>query len=288
MKTQFSYLPYSGASDFAYFGCSAADEPAAAAVADILVSRGFRLSCDSCGGKFAQSPSALAETIAHCGGAVVFLSEKSIESLAFRNVINYLLSLRKPLVCVKLGEFQLGYGLDMQLANIPMIALISPEETAEALMQSGVLSQTMVGEEMEKRNINRKRNYIITAMVAAAVLAFALYLGSVIRERTSAAYILQNTDGSKYVNIAKYGDEGIAAMEGKTVGELDLSGGTYTSLLNIKDVSAATVNVSDIPSNVALWPLVQVKGIETVKISQNQVIFARDLCNAGITVVVVH
>ncbi len=288
MKKQFRYLPYAGVGDFAYFGCDAADEPSAAAVAEILVSRGFRLSCDSCGGKFAQSPSALAETIAHCGGAVAFLSEKSIESLAFRNVINYLLSLRKPLVCVKLGEFQLGYGLDMQLANIPMIALSTPEETAEALMQSGVLTQTMVGEGMEKRNFNHKRNYIIIAMVAVTVLAFGLYLGSVIRERTSAAYILQNTDGSKYVNIAKYGDEGIAAMAGKTVGELDLSGGTFTTLLNIKGVSAATVNVSDIPSNVALWPLVQVKGIETVKISQNQVIFARDLCNAGITVVVVH
>ena len=288
MKTQFSYLPYSGASDFAYFGCSAADEPAAAAVADILVSRGFRLSCDSCGGKFAQSPSALAETIAHCEGAVVFLSNKSIESLAFRNVINYLLSLRKPLVCVKLGEFQLGFGLDMQLANIPVFTFSSPEKTAEALLQSGALTQTMVGEGMEKRNINRKRNYIIIAMVAVTVLAFGLYLGSVIRERTSAAYILQNTDGSKYVNIAKYGDEGIVAMAGKTVGELDLSGGTFTSLLNIKDVSATTVDVSDISQKVALWPLAQVNGIETVKISQDQVIYARDLCNAGITVVVVH
>ncbi|MDI9461372.1 MAG: hypothetical protein ACOX3P_06535 [Saccharofermentanales bacterium] len=288
MKKHFSYLPYAGIGDFAYIGCSPADEPAAAAVADILVSRGFRLSCDSCGGKFAQSPAALAETITHCSGAVVFLSEKSIESLAFRNAINYLLSLRKPLVCVKFGEFQLGYGLDMQLANIPVIALGSPEETAEALTKSGVLTQAMVGEGMEKRKFNRKRNYIIAAMVAVVVLVFALYVGSMIRERTSAAYILQNTNGSKYVNIAKYSDEGIAAMAGKAVGELDLSGGTFTTLLNIKEVSATTVNVSDIPSNVALWPLAQVKGIEIVKISQDQVIFARDLCNAGITVVVEH
>ncbi len=288
MKKHFNYLPYAGIGDFAYIGCSPADESAAAAVADILVNCGFRLSCDSCGGKFAQSPADLAETITHCSGAVVFLSEKSIESLAFRNAINYLLSLRKPLVCIKSGDFQLGYGLDMQLANIPVIALDNPEETAEALIQSGVLTQAMVGEGMEKRNFNRRRNYIITAMVAVTVLAFALYLGSVIRERTSAAYILRNTNGSKYVNIAKYGDEGIIAMAGKTVGELDLSGGTFTNLLNIKDVSATTVNVSDIPLNIVLWPLAQIKGIETVKISQDQVIYARDLCHAGITVVVEH
>ena len=288
MKKLFNYLPYEGMGDFAYIGCSSADESAASAVADILVSRGFRLSCDSCGGKFAQSPAALAETITHSSGAVVFLSEKSIENLAFRNAINYLLSLRKPLVCVKTGEFQLGYGLDMQLANIPMLTLGTPKETAEALIQSGVLTHAMVGEGMEKRKFNRRRNFIITAMVAVTVLIFALYVGSVIKERTSAAYILQNTDGSSYVNIAKYGDEGIVAMAGKTVGELDLSGGTFTNLLNIEEVSATTINVSDIPSTVALWPLMQVKGIETVKISQDQVIYARDLCNAGITVVVQH
>lgn len=288
MKKQFRYLPYTGIGDFAYIGCGSVDESAAATVADILVNRGFRLSCDSCGGKFAQSPAALAETIAHCGGAVVFLSEKSIESLAFRNVINYLLSLRKPLVCVRLGEFQLGYGLDMQLANIPMLVLDSPKETSEALIQSGVLTQTMVGEGMEKRKFNRKRNIIMMAMVALTVLSFGLYLGSVIRERTSAAYILRNTDGSNYVNIAKYGDEGIVAMAGKTVGELDLSGGTFSTLLNIQEVSATTINVSDIPSNVALWPLLRVKGIQTVKISQDQVKYARDLCNAEITVVVEH
>ena len=288
MKKQFTYLPYTGMGDYAYFGCASVDEPGAAAVADLLGKRGFHLFCDSCGGKYAQTPAEAAQAIFHSKGAVVFLSEKSMESLAFRNAINYLLSLRKPLVCVKMGDFQLSYGLDMQLANIKMLPYTTAEETAQALMGSGVLTQEMVGEPMGKRSFHRKRTYIILGMSAAAVLIFALSVGTVIQKRTSADYILRDTDGSAYVNIAEFGDEGLSAMAGKTIGELDLSGGTFTSLTALKEVSATTVNVSDLSANTALWPLTRVQGIETVKISQEQCIYARELCDAGLTVVVTH
>jgi len=218
---------------------------------------------------------------------LLFGAEAGI-GLAFRNEINYLLSLRKPLVCVKLGEFRLGYGLDMQLANIRLLPYTTPEETAQALIDTGILTQDMMGEGMEKRNFNRKHTYIILGMVAAAVLIFALSLSAVIRERSTAAFVLQDVDGSAYVNISEYGDEGLAAMAGKSVEELDLSGGTFSSLRAIKDISAATVNVSGLPADVALWPVSQVQGIKTVKLSQEQLIYARELCNAGITVVVTH
>lgn len=286
MKKQFNYLPYSGVGAYAYIGCIPADESVAAEVADLLVSRGFRLSCDNCGGSFAQSPAAVAEAIARCSGAVIFLSKKSIESLAFRNVINYIFSLRKPFVCVKLGEFELGHGLDMQLANIPMISHTSAEQTAETLLQSGALMQSMVGEGMVQRSFNRIRSYIIISMIVAAVLIFALCVGAMIKERTSAAFVLQDTDGSSYVNISTYGDEGIAAMAGKTVGELDLSGGTYSSLSDMKNISASTVNVSGISPKISLTPLLQMNGLETVKLSQEQLIYAKDLFNSGLTVLV--
>lgn len=288
MKKQFSYLPYVGIDEYAYLGCIAADEPMAAEVADRLGARGFRFICDSCGGKFAQSPAAVAEAIAHCGGAVVFLSEKSMETLAFRNEINYLLSLRKPLICVKLGEYTLGHGLDMQLVNIKTISYTDPEETAEALVESGILTQEMMGEGMKKRDFNRKRLYIIAAMVAAAVLIFSLCVNAVIQKRISPAFVLQDVDGSEYVNISRYGDEGIAAMAGKSVRELDLSGGEFTSLMAMKDLCAEIVNASDIAADIPLWPLGQVQGLKTVKVDQQQLIYARDLCDAGITVVVVH
>jgi len=286
MKKQFTYLPYAGVGGYAYWSCIGEDEPIAAEVAELLAARSFRLYNDACGGKYAQSPAAVAEAIARCDGAVVFLSEKSIDSLAFRNAINYLLSLRKPLVCVKLGDFKLEHGLAVQLANIASVPYTTAEETAEALVQSGVLTQDMVGAGMEKRDFNRKRNYIMLAMVALAVTIFALSALLTVQKHRSPAYTLRDADGSDYVNIASYGDEGLTAMAGKTVGELDLTDGVFTSLAAAKDVSAATVNVSGVSAEVALWPLTQVQGIKTVKISQDQVIYAGDLCRAGLTVVV--
>ena len=288
MKKHFSYLPYSGVGDYAYFGCGAVDEPIAAEVLEILAVRGFNFSCDSIGSKLAETPEHRANSIANCSGAVIFLSEKSIEALGFRNAINYLLSLRKPLICVKIGNFKLGHGLDMQLANIPMISYDTADGTAEDLLQSGVLTYDMVGEPMERVINNRKRTYIILGMFITAIIIFALSVGAVIKKHNSAEYILSDADGSAYVNIAQFGDDGLTAMSGKSVDELDLSGGEYSSLTAIKNVSAKTVNVSDISPELALWPLTQVKGIETVKISQDQVIYGRELCNAGLSVVVTH
>ncbi len=288
MKKRFNFLPYGGREPYAYFGCFADDEPIAAEIVDQLVNRGFRVFNDACESKFALTPSETANGIHDCAGAVVVVSKKSIENLAFRNTINYLLSLRKPLVCVKIGDFDLSYGLEMQLANIPQIAFHSVDETMNELLQCPVLTQDMLGAGMMRREYNRKRNLILFGMITAAVLVFATAAFVVVQKRTSPEYVLRNVDGSEYVNIAKFGDDGIDGMKGKTVGELDLSGGEFTTLTAMKDVFATTVNVSDISIEVPLWPLTLMEGIETVKISQDQRIFAGELCDAGITVVVTH
>lgn len=287
MTKYFSYLPYKGVNSFAYFGCSKEDEAIASELVDALVSEGFRLYCDSCGSKYKNSAEEIASALNSADSAIVLLSEKSVENLAFRNAINYLLSMRKKLVCIKLGDFKLSHGLDMQLANIKTIPYASIEETVNEVLKTDVLTQEMIGEGMEKRVINRKRNFVMAGMIAAAVLIFAVSAFTIIDKRTSPEYLLKDVDGYEYLSISKYGDEGIAALAGKSIGELDLSGGKYSNLAAIKDIKVKTINVSDI-GELALRPLRQVEGLETVKISQDQVEYAGDLFDAGLLIEIVH
>lgn len=287
MTKYFSYLPYKGINSFAYFGCCKEDETIASELADALVAEGFRLYCDSCGSKYQNSAEETASALNSADSAIVFLSEKSVENLAFRNAINYLLSMRKKLVCIKLGDFSLSHGLDMQLANVKTISYTSIEETVSEVLETDVLTQDMIGEGMEKRVINRKRNFIMAGMIVAAVLIFVASAFTIIDKRTSAEYLFKDVDGYEYLNISKYGDEGIAALAGKRIEELDLSGGKYSNLAAVKNIKVKTINVADI-GELALRPLRQVEGLETVKISQDQVEYAEDLFDAGLLIEIVH
>ena len=287
MTKYFSYLPYNGINSFAYFGCCKEDETIASELADALVAEGFRLYCDSCGSKYQNSAEETASALNSADSAIVLLSEKSVENLAFRNAINYLLSMRKKLVCIKLGDFSLSHGLDMQLANVKTISYTSIEETVNEVLETDVLTQDMIGEGMEKRVINRKRNFIMAGMIAVAVLIFVESALTIIDKRTSAEYLFKDVDGYEYLNISKYGDEGIAALAGKRIEELDLSGGKYSNLAAVKDIKVKTINVADI-GELALRPLRQVEGLETVKISQDQVEYAGDLFDAGLLIEIVH
>jgi len=284
---RFTYLPYGGSEAYAFLGCSAEDESVASKVAASLISRGVRLANHSCGGN-ADDPQKAADSIAHCSGAVIFLSEKGIRSLAFRNMVNYLLSLRKPLICVRIGDFPLAFGLEMQLANVPVVKLTTVEETSSQLLQSGVLTQEMMGMGMKKRSYTIKRGFIVGGMVLAACLIFAVCVLATVHERSSAAYQLQGVDGQAYVCISQYGEEGLLALSGKTVGELDLSGGSFSNLNAVENITAKTINVSDIPAGTVLRPLTKVNGLTTVKISQDQIVYAAELCDAGLTVLVIR
>ena len=287
MTKYFSYLPYKGVNSFAYFGCTKEDEAIASELADALVSEGFRLYCDSCSSKYKNSAEEIASALNSADSAIVLLSEKSVENLAFRNAINYLLSMRKKLVCIKLGDFKLSHGLDMQLANVKTISYTSIEDVVNEILTSDVLTQDMIGEGMEKRVFNRKRNFIMAGMIAAAVLIFVVSAVTIIDKRTSPEYLFKDVDGYEYLNISKYGDEGIAALAGKRIGELDLSGGKYSNLAAVKDIKVKTINVSDI-GELALRSLRQIEGLETVKISQDQVSYAGELFDAGFLIEIVH
>lgn len=287
MNKSFSYLPYAGVNSFAYYGCTKDDIGIASEIANILVSKGFRLYLDARGGKNEASSINLSNSIMACQGAIVFISSKSIESLSFRNVINNIISIKKPAVFIKIGDFDLAYGLDMQLANCNIIKYTNTSDTVSALLDSTVLTQDMMGEGMVEANDNSKKLYIMLAMAIIALLIFVFSAISIINKRTSVEYVLSDVNNVEYLNIAKYGDEAIEILSGRTITELDLSNGSFTSLDGVEKININTINVSDL-SDVSLNILKKIEGLKAVKLSQDQIQYANELISKGIRVIITH
>jgi|GEM_PF-1381437 len=288
MKQHFTYLSYNGTDDYAYLGCFSAQEPLAAQVLALLACRGMRFSYAVTGGRETPDSEALAERIANCRAAILFLSPESLESLSFRNTVNYLLSLRKPLFCIKTADFPLSHGLEMQLANIPVTVFSTPEDTAEQLLQSGILTQDIVGPCMLQKTDTHRKKRISAVMIAAFLVAFLACAAAAVAKKTSPATLLRDADGSSYLSISAYGDKGIDALADKSVQELDLSDGHFSSIDGIEKINIETVNVAGLPDKISLRPLLSVNGLQTVKIDQTQLIYARELYNAGLRVEIVR
>lgn len=283
----FSYKPYVGTDSFAFFGCTKEDETLASNIADILVGKGFRLFLDARGDKHESSSIELSNSINVCSGAIVFISKNSIETLAFRNIINNLISANKPLVIIKIGEFELTHGLDMQLANSNIISYTNVGDTVENILESNVLTQSMIGEGMEELTTDNRKTVIMIAMIAIGIAIFALSAIGVVNKRMSPEYLLKDINNLEYLNIAKFGDSAITTLEGKNFDELDLSGGNFNSLNGIENIYIKTINVSNI-TGISLSQLKNVQGLEIVKISQDQIKYADELVDAGLEVIIIH
>lgn len=283
----FSYKPYTGSDSFAFFGCTKDDVGIASNIADVLVKKGFRFFLDTRGDKHESSSLELSNSINASDGAIVFISKKSIETLVIRNIINNLISLNKPLVVIKIGNFPLTYGLDMQLANSNIISYKNIKETVEDILKSGVLTQNMIGEGMEELTTNNKKIIIMVTMVIICVAIFVSLAIGIINKRTSPEYLLRDVNDLEYLNISSFDDSAITALEGKNFEELDLSGGSFSSLKGIENINVKRINVADI-KGISLSELKNVQELETVMISLDQLEYADELYDAGLRVIIIH
>lgn len=249
------YIPYSGAEKYAFFGWNG-DCPEAAQTAEKLMRRGVRLFWDDGTGGADRVSRAIADGAA----CVFFLTEAGCRSKAFRNEINFALSLKKAVICVKLGDFSLADGLSMQLANVQCVPFSGGTESAEALLTSGVLTQDTMGGGMQAAKENRQK----PIMAAMTVLALCLFLAAAffaVQLRTSPRYALRDADGSEYLNISRYGEEAFSCLEGFTIGTLDISDGEFDCTHGLEKIH-----------------------VDTVRLNQNQLALASEIFPMGIAV----
>ena len=285
----FAYQSYTGTEPFLLLKACKADMPCALSLGDKLVQEGVRVYLDVCETKDSQSAEQTADAMERCDRAIFLLSEKACESLEMRNAVNYALAIKKDLLCLKTGSAPLSHGLDMQLANVTMLPY-DDNTVMDALRTHECLTQSVIGEGMERKNVNRKKQLVL-AGIAAVIVALLVVGGIFVKQRIdyyrSAEYVFRNADGSEYINIASYGSEGITALAEKSVKELDLTDGGFTDLNGIGKVKVETLTLAGNPDLTDFHEIFYCEGLHRVVVSQDMLKAVNNYPHDNIQVVVV-
>lgn len=286
----FAYQSYTGTEPFLLLKACKADMPYALSLGDKLVREGVRVFLDVCESNDSQVPEQTAGAIGRCDRAIFLLSEKACESLELRNAVNYALAIKKELLCLKTDTGKLSHGLDMQLANVTMLPY-DDKTVMDELRTHECLTQSVIGEGMERKNVNRKKQLVLAgiAMVIVALLAVGgIFVKQRIAYYRSAEYVFRNADGSEYINIASYGPEGIAALAGKSVKELDLTDGGFTDLRGIGKVKVEQLTLAGNPDLTDFHEIFYCEGLRCLVVSQDMLEAVNNYPYDNIQVVVVE
>ena len=285
---KFSYESYGGPEGFLALVCHSSDEAAAGAFANALVSRNVRVFL-AMTGTDAVLPEEIAGAILNARGVLLFTTPDAVESLEFRNAANYAMTLKKPALVIKDPGHVPAHGLDMQLANVTAVPLSGAEETAQAVEETGILSEAVTGEGQIRRPTSKKRILITAALflLAAGFLVLSVF---VIRDRlkyyNSPEYLLRDLDDVEVMNLNVYGTDAIPYIEGHWFRFLDASHMGLTDLSILKNVEYFEIDVSGNPDITSFEPLAERGWISIVRISQDQVPLASVLRERGFTVIV--
>ena len=285
----FAYQSYTGTEPFLLLKACKADMPYALCLGEKLVQEGVRVFLDVCETKDSQSAEQTADALQNCDRAIFLLSEKACESLEIRNAVNYALAIKKDLICLKTDSAALSHGLDMQLANVTMLPY-DDNTVMDALRTRECLTQSVIGEGMERKNVNRKKQLVL-AGIAAVIVALLVVGGIFAKQRIdyyrSAEYVFRNADGSEYINIASYGSDGITALADKSVKELDLTDGGFTGLRGIGKIKVETLTLAGNPDLTDFHEIFYCEGLHRVVVSQDMLKAVNNYPHDNIQVVVV-
>lgn len=303
---RYAYKNYIGNKDFVFARSVKSDETKASLIANALVEAGVKTFYDVQGKRDSEEPDTIAGAIEKSRTAVFFLSASSCESLEFRNNINYAFAIKKPIICIRLDKAEYKHGLDMQLANVqtidlsdkfnaPILSTAEKQSIAESAIENlkefEAITQDVLGTVQEKRNVNLKKQLILIAIIAVALAAFSAGAYKIISERVayyrSAEYILRNADGSEYMNISKYGNEGLKTLSGKHIKELEFTGSSIDDFSPMSEISADIIDVYDC-DNADFSEIMKTKNLKTVRVIQNQLKYIYPYRKADVEVEVIR
>lgn len=269
------YQPYTGGEPYLFLRYDRSDRKAASEIINNLIERQFRTCYSEYSAKVVSDSEWLANRILSSGLAVFLISSASLNSLNFRNCINYALSQKKKVFCIYLDDEKPGYGFDMQLANVPG-AKASQYENAAALcdeiVKSGLFLQDMRSEDAK---IPIQRNRARTAATVSIVAILALFAIAVpmaivrIEYVNSVAGQLEKLTQTDYLDLSAQKASTIELLPGKTIHVLVARNMGLTDIEALARVNCEELDLSGNPNVESLEPLLEIKNLKTVKVTQD-------------------
>lgn len=276
MKDNLFYQSYNGNDPYLFLMYDKADRLPAHGIINHLIDREFRTCYHEQDRGSLSDPEWLAERILGSGLAVFLLSADSMESLSFRNCINFALSRKKAVFCIVLDIDKLEYGFDMQLAAVPSVRFgdyPSIIEFCEGLLKTGCFVQDLRGEDARTiRKSDRKKKVALGIMAASLILFFTSATAITIdriRYENSFAGQIEDLSETDYLDITGQDASTIEMLEGKTIKTLIARQMNLTDIQGLESVVCEVLDLSQNPKINTLEPLLNNKHLKTVKVTQD-------------------
>ena len=276
MKKNIAFEPYQGNEPFCFFRFDEKDRAAASVIINYLIERQFRICYDE-RDKTVKDSEWLSNSILSSTLVAFCVSAGSLESLEFRNSVNFALSKKKQVFIIYLDDSEPGYGFDIQLANVPNVhadSYHSMEELCEDIEKTGCFSQDMRGEDAKipVKNSRKKAAVIAIASVLAvfilAAVAITIYR---INYDNSIAGQIEKMETADYIDLSGEDAALIELLRGKTIRTLVAREMGLTDIEALAFVQCEELDLSGNPDVATLEPLLNNASIKTVSVTQDMV-----------------
>ena len=276
MKDMILFDSYSDNKPYIFLGFDKAEKQTASIIINYLIEKQFRICYVERDDKAIADADFLANRILLSDLTIFLLSVPSVQSLEYRNCINYALSKKKKVFCIYVDDEELGFGLDMQLANTPRVRLADYEDVGklcEDIIKLDYFVQDMRGEDAKiSIKHNRRKTVAIAAMVSIIVLFFAaaavIAVDRINYENSLAGQIEKLTEVD-YLDISDEDASIIELLRGKTIDTLAARNMGLTDIEALGYVDCEDLDISGNPTVNTLEPLLNSENLKTVKVSQD-------------------
>jgi hypothetical protein len=276
MKQRILYQAYCGGEPYIFLRFDRSDENTAALIVNNLIERQFRVFYDRHDGRELPDSEELAVRILSAHLAVFLISEGALASLEFRNSINYALSKKKKIFCIYLDDKKMDYGFDIQLANIPGASLSNYRDAADLcgdIVTTKLFMQTMRGGDAKKPMEHARKKKAAIIAIAAVLVVFIISAFSIaayrINYENSTAGQIEKITRTDYLDISDEDASLIDLLEGKTIGALKARNMGLENIDALAGVNCEEIDLSQNPHVSTLEPLLKIKNLQVVKITQD-------------------
>ena len=282
----FEYISYGGPEDYIFLRYHQKDAAKTITLANNLIEKEIRVYFDCADSKTEHTPTEISAAIKNAKLCVFVLSAEALEDLDFRNSINFAFTNRKKLICLRLTDKDLGHGMDMQLANIPMYR--NEKDLMDAILNDEE-RELFTGEGQKRLEENKTRKILTVALLA---LSFILFIAAVfvIRNRisfyNSPAYQLSHLENTEYLDFTSYKQEDLVYLSGKTIDKLNFNGMNLTELKGLEDIRVRQIDIANNPRLSSIDAILASDTIQRVYLSQDMINYGDALLDKGIEVVI--
>ena len=277
---RFNYISYGGPEDFIFIRCHKNDYKKSLILANKLIEEKIRVFFDSADDSDEHLPEEVSGGILNAKLCVFYISKEALNDLDFRNSINFALSSKIKTVCIKENDFEMGHGMDMQLANVTIYKNI--DELYNYIINNEEYKDCYGDGQIKNNNDSSKKiiTLIVFALLVLLIIIGVLLIRNRINYYRSAEYRLSSIDKSEYLDFTSFTKDDFVYLEGKNIGLL------YCADMNLENIEVLEkLNIKEIDisgnTNINVEPLCKNNNLTKVIISQDMIEFAEELYSSG-------